>query len=121
MTMHLEAQGLISDAALRPDAERISYFTALCPLRSGTILAGFQVGRLKHGPDDTIGLCRSARATDVSEINELGCLLWASCDISQSVKLAVPLRQARRHRWYQVSRCQREGNRHANVSGSLGH
>ncbi len=39
MAMHLDAQGLISDAALRGDAERISYFTALCPLRSGTILA----------------------------------------------------------------------------------
>lgn len=59
MEMHVEARGLISDAALRGDAERISYFTALCPLRSGTILAGFQVGRLKHGPDNTIGLCRS--------------------------------------------------------------
>lgn len=59
MGMHVEARGLISDAALRGDAERISYFTALCPLRSGTILAGFQVGRLKHGPDNTIGLCRS--------------------------------------------------------------
>lgn len=59
MTMHLEARGVISDAALRSDAERISYFTALCPLRSGTLLAGFQVGRVKHGPDNTIGLCRS--------------------------------------------------------------
>ncbi len=59
MAMQIEARGLISDAALRGDAERISYFTALCPQRSGTILAGFQVGRLKHGPDNTIGLCRS--------------------------------------------------------------
>ena len=57
--MQIEARGLISDAALRGDAERISYFTALCPLRSGTMLAGFQMGRLKHGPDNSIGLCRS--------------------------------------------------------------
>lgn len=59
MAIHLETRGLISDAALRSDAERISYFTALCPLQSGTILAGFQVGAAKHGPDNTIGLCRS--------------------------------------------------------------
>lgn len=59
MGMNIEARGLISDAALRRDSEGISYFTALCPLRSGTILAGFQVGRSKHGPDNTIGLCRS--------------------------------------------------------------
>lgn len=57
--MNVEARGLISDAALRGDDQRISYFTALCPLRSGTILAGFQVGSAKHGPDNTIGLCRS--------------------------------------------------------------
>ncbi len=57
--MQIETRGLISDAMQRTDSERISYFTALCPLQSGTILAGFQVGRLKHGPDNTIGLCRS--------------------------------------------------------------
>jgi len=59
MVMHVEARGLISDAGLRGKSEGISYFTALCPLRSGTILAGFQVGPAKHGPDNTIGLCRS--------------------------------------------------------------
>jgi hypothetical protein len=59
MAMQLESRGLISDAMQRADSERISYFTALCPLRSGTILAGFQVGPAKHGPDNTIGLCRS--------------------------------------------------------------
>lgn len=57
--MQIEARGLISDAMQRKDSEGISYFSALCPLRSGTMLAGFQVGRIKHGPDNTIGLCRS--------------------------------------------------------------
>jgi len=57
--MHVEAHGLISDAARRPDSQRISYFTALCPLRSGVLLAAFQVGPYKHAPDNTIGLCRS--------------------------------------------------------------
>jgi len=59
MTMILEARGLISDATQRAAAEPISYFSALCPLVSGTTLAGFQVGLLKHGPDNTIGLSRS--------------------------------------------------------------
>lgn len=59
MTMNLEARGLVSDAAQRSAAEPISYFSALCSLQSGTILAGFQVGRVKHGPDNTIGLSRS--------------------------------------------------------------
>lgn len=59
MSMQLEACGVISDATCRGEAEPISYFSALCPLRSGTILVGFQVGRVKHGPDNTIGLCRS--------------------------------------------------------------
>ena len=57
--MHIEARGLISDVTQRPDNDRISYFTALCPLQSGTILAGFQVGLFKHAPDNTVGLCRS--------------------------------------------------------------
>lgn len=60
MTMMIvEARGLISDAVARPDRERITYFTALCPLRSGAILAGFQVGEYKHAPDNTMGVCRS--------------------------------------------------------------
>src|SRR5262245_51581244 len=60
--MKLKARGLISDAARRPDSERISYFTALCPLRSGAFLAGFQLGAGKHAPDNTIRLCRSIDA-----------------------------------------------------------
>jgi hypothetical protein len=76
MAMYVEARGLISDAALPPDADRISDFTALCPLR-----AGFHVGRLKHGLDNAIGLCRRTRATNVSETNDLGCLFLAAFDI----------------------------------------
>lgn len=57
--MKVEARGLIRDAATQPDAERIAFFTGLCPLGSGTMLCGFQVGRGKHAPDATIRLCRS--------------------------------------------------------------
>ena len=35
--MQVEDRGLIYDATARPDAEGIAFFTALCPLRSGTI------------------------------------------------------------------------------------
>lgn len=57
--MHVEARGLIYDASQRTDQEKIAFFTGLCPLRSGTILAGFQVGPSKHGPTATVRLCRS--------------------------------------------------------------
>jgi hypothetical protein len=57
--MHLEDRGLIRDAATKPDSERIAFFTGLCPLRSGSILSGFQVGPSKHAPTATIRLCRS--------------------------------------------------------------
>ena len=57
--MYIESRGLIHDATDRPDAERIAFFTSLCPLRSGTILSGFQVGRSKHAPSATIRVCRS--------------------------------------------------------------
>lgn len=55
----IEDQGLILDAAEQPDERRISYFTALCPLSSGTILCGCQTGSAKHAVDSTIGLRRS--------------------------------------------------------------
>lgn len=55
----VEARGIIFDATKKPDSERIAYFTSLCPLRSGTILGGFQVGPAKHSPKSTVGLCRS--------------------------------------------------------------
>lgn len=55
----LEGQGLIFDAAQQPASGRISFFTSLCPLESGTILCGFQNGPGKHSPSSTIRLCRS--------------------------------------------------------------
>src|SRR5262245_5521088 len=61
--MKVEAQGLIRDASTQTDAERIAFFTGLCPLHSGTILSGFQVGRSKHAPDATIRVCRSRDAS----------------------------------------------------------
>src|SRR5436309_1306117 len=57
--MQVEARGLIYDATARPDAERIAFFTSLCPLRSGAILCSFQVGPSKHAPTATLRLCRS--------------------------------------------------------------
>ena len=42
--MEIEARGLVRDATLQADAERIAFFTGLCVLHSGTILCGFQVG-----------------------------------------------------------------------------
>lgn len=57
--MEVEQRGLIYDATGRPPSERIAFFTGLCPLRDGTILAGFQLGSGKHSTDSTIRLCRS--------------------------------------------------------------
>ncbi|MGV3719358.1 MAG: sialidase family protein [Actinomycetota bacterium] len=62
--MRIEAQGLIFDAVGRPKSEAISYFTSLCPLSSGAILAGFQNGPSKHSPHSTIRLCRSDDGAD---------------------------------------------------------
>src|SRR5438034_5312055 len=58
-SMQVEARGLIYDATAKPDAERIAFFTSLCPLRSGVILCSFQVGPSKHAPNATLRLCRS--------------------------------------------------------------
>jgi hypothetical protein len=57
--MDIEDRGLIYDATRRPPEERIAFFTSLCPLGSGAILAGFQVGSAKHAPGSPIRLCRS--------------------------------------------------------------
>lgn len=57
--MRVEARGLIYDTSQKPIQEKIAFFTGLCPLRSGTILSGFQVGPSKHGPTATVRLCRS--------------------------------------------------------------
>ncbi|MEX2559520.1 MAG: sialidase family protein [Pirellulales bacterium] len=57
--MQIEGRGLIFDASKQPDSRRIAFFSSLCRLESGTILAGFQVGPSKHAPTSSIGLCRS--------------------------------------------------------------
>src|SRR5262249_39993174 len=57
--MRVEARGLIDDATTKPDTEGIAFFTSLCPLRSGAILCGCQVGPSKHAPTATLRLCRS--------------------------------------------------------------
>ncbi len=58
--MQVKAWGTIFDAAGRPESEAISYFSSLCMLSSGDILAGFQNGPSKHSPVSTIRLCRSS-------------------------------------------------------------
>ena len=55
----LEDRGLIFDATQQPPEGRIACFTSLCPLRSGTILCGFQNGPGKHAVTSTVRLCRS--------------------------------------------------------------
>jgi len=55
----IEERGLILDAAEQPPEGRIAYFTALCVLRSGTVLCAFQNGPGKHAATSTLRLCRS--------------------------------------------------------------
>lgn len=55
----LEDRVLIFDATQQPVDGRIACFTSLCPLRSGSILCGFQNGPAKHAVTSTIRLCRS--------------------------------------------------------------
>jgi hypothetical protein len=55
----VEERGLILNAREQPPQGRISYFTSLCMLRSGTILCGCQSGPGKHAPTSTIRLSRS--------------------------------------------------------------
>src|ERR1700730_14993905 len=57
--MNIEDRGIVFDATTRPAAERVPFFTSLCPLRSGSILCGFQLGPAKQAPTATIHLCRS--------------------------------------------------------------
>jgi hypothetical protein len=57
--MRIEDRGVIYDATTKPESERIAFFTGLCPLRSGAILCGFQVGPAKQAPTSTARLCRS--------------------------------------------------------------
>ena len=57
----IEARGVVYDAqrADRAAHERVASFTSLCPLFSGKVLCGFQLGSGKHAPDATIRLCAS--------------------------------------------------------------
>jgi hypothetical protein len=57
--MQILDRGFILDATDRPEHERINAFTSLCPLRSGTLLCGFQSGPGKHHPTSTARICRS--------------------------------------------------------------
>jgi hypothetical protein len=57
--MNVLDRGLIYDATARPAHQRIAFFTSLCALRSGALLAAFQVGSVKHSPDSTLRVCRS--------------------------------------------------------------
>ena len=57
--MRIEERGLVFDANGRPVSERITCFTGMCPLSSGALLCGFQIGASKHAPTSTIRLCRS--------------------------------------------------------------
>lgn len=58
--LEVEERGVVYDASAQPPEGRIAYFTSLCPLASGSILCGFQVGPRKHAVTSRIGLCRSA-------------------------------------------------------------
>lgn len=55
----VESRGIIFNAADRPPEERIAFFTTLCPLQSGAIIAGHQLGPAKQSPTGTIRLHRS--------------------------------------------------------------
>src|SRR5262245_8388260 len=57
--MHIEARGLIYDASNKADHEKVGSFTGSCPLRSGPMLASFQVGPVKNAPTGSVRLCRS--------------------------------------------------------------
>lgn len=57
--MEILEKSVVFDATAQPDSKRIAFFSSLCPLASGQILAGFQLGNAKHSPTSTIGLCKS--------------------------------------------------------------
>lgn len=58
--LQLEERGLIFDAAKAEPNQRIAFFTSLCVLASGNVIAGFQNGPVKNSAQSTIRLCRSA-------------------------------------------------------------
>ena len=55
----VEDRGVILDASQQTSQGRISYFTSLCVLRSGTILCGCQNGPGKHAVTSTTRISRS--------------------------------------------------------------
>lgn len=57
--MELEDRGIIFDATKKPAQEKVNAFTSLARLSSGTVIAGFQSGPMKHAPTSTVRLCRS--------------------------------------------------------------
>jgi hypothetical protein len=57
--LQLADHGLIYDASSRPPHERTASFTGLFRLRSGSIIASFQVGPKKHAATSTVKLLRS--------------------------------------------------------------
>lgn len=57
--MQITARGLVYDAAQAPADRCVCCFTSVRVLHSGAVLCSFQVGRSKHSPQSTIGLCRS--------------------------------------------------------------
>ncbi|MSR58105.1 MAG: exo-alpha-sialidase [Planctomycetaceae bacterium] len=57
--LELESRGIIYDAAARPPHERTGSFTSLRRMRSGAIVASFQVGPRKHAVDSNVKLFRS--------------------------------------------------------------
>ena len=57
--MQIHERGVIFDASKGSFRERVSFFTGLCTLSDGSILAVFQVGSKKQSPDSTLRICRS--------------------------------------------------------------
>lgn len=59
LTMAVRETGRILDTSAKGAEEGVAFFTALCVLQSGEILAVCQLGPAKHAPSSTLRLCRS--------------------------------------------------------------
>jgi hypothetical protein len=57
--MRIEDRGMICDVSKRAESERTTAFTCLAVTRSGSIIAGCQIGPAKNSPRCTIRLFRS--------------------------------------------------------------
>jgi hypothetical protein len=68
MALSVDDCGLIYDAANRPPAERIAFFTNLAATREGVLFAAGQVGASKHAVGSTIKLFRSRDGALWSEL-----------------------------------------------------